>query len=67
VAILSGWVRVRMEFWACRKMIEVNSINTISFLGPSNCNADSSAFYALFSQQQLDEDYAINKSGVNDL
>ena len=41
-----------------RKMIEVNSINTVSFYCPSNCMQIGPVVYALLSQQQLDEDYA---------
>ena len=45
-----------------RKMIEVNSINTVSFYCPSNCMQIGPVVYALLSQQQLDEDYAKAKA-----
>lgn len=41
-----------------RKMIEVNSLNTVSFFCPQNCMQIGPVVYALASQQIFDEDYA---------
>jgi len=41
-----------------RKMIEVNSLNTVSFFCPQNCMQIGPIVYALASQQNFDEDYA---------
>ena len=40
------------------KMIEVNSLNTVSFFCPQNCMQIGPVVYALASQQHFDEDYA---------
>ena len=40
-----------------RKMIEVNSLNTVSFFCPQNCMQIGPVVYALASQQHFDEDY----------
>lgn len=41
-----------------QKMIEVNSLNTVSFFCPKNCMQIGPVVYALASQQHFDEDYA---------
>jgi two-component system, chemotaxis family, chemotaxis protein CheY len=40
------------------KMIEVNSLNTVSFYCPAGCMQIGPVVYALASQQHFDEDYA---------
>ena len=41
-----------------RKMIEVNSLNTVSFYCPVGCMQIGPVVYALATQQHFDEDYA---------
>ena len=45
------------------KMIEVNSINTVSFYCPNSCMQIGPVVYALATQQQFDEDYARARTG----
>lgn len=46
-----------------RKMIEVNSLNTVSFYCPVGCMQIGPVVYALASQQHFDEDYARARMG----
>lgn len=46
-----------------QKMIEVNSINTVSFYCPNSCMQIGPVVYALATQQQFDEDYARSRLG----
>jgi CheY-like chemotaxis protein len=46
-----------------KKMIEVNSLNTVSFFCPQSCMQIGPVVYALASQQNFDEDYARTKQG----
>lgn len=41
-----------------QKMIEVNSLNTVSFFCPAGCMQIGPVVYALATQQHFDEDYA---------
>ena len=45
------------------KMIEVNSLNTVSFYCPNGCMQIGPVVYALASQQHFDEDYARARMG----
>ena len=44
-------------------MIEVNSLNTVSFYCPVGCMQIGPVVYALASQQHFDEDYARARMG----
>jgi CheY-like chemotaxis protein len=55
---------LRVKCHVCdSKMIEVNSLNTVSFYCPNGCMQIGPVVYALATQQHFDEDYVRARVG----